>query len=103
MRVRDNIDIVQSATQLCRSRFPNIITQVMSRTTGSLRSLVDQCLLTIRQLCALALHSCTDGQEGVEEVFRTWIVSTCIIYYILHIHVVSCPMMKTYTARQDRL
>lgn len=73
MRVRDNIDIVQSATQLCRSRFPNIITQVMSRTTGSLRSLVDQCLLTIRQLCALALHSCTDGQEGVEEVFRTWI------------------------------
>ncbi|GLV33829.1 uncharacterized protein CBL_11286 [Carabus blaptoides fortunei] len=73
MRIRDNIDVVQSATQLCRSRFPNIITQVMSRTTGSLRSLVDQCLLTIRQLCALALHSCTDGQEGVEEVFRTLI------------------------------
>lgn len=73
MSVRDNIDLVESMTQLCRARFPQIISLLMSRMPncpGSVRGLVDECLLTLRQLCALVLNICEDGQTGVEGIFR---------------------------------
>lgn len=85
MSVRDNIDLVESMTQLCRARFPLIISLLMSRMPncpGSVRGLVDECLLTLRQLCALVLNICEDGQTGVEGIFREIIVSIIILHQI---------------------
>ncbi|KAI4471692.1 large proline-rich protein bag6 [Holotrichia oblita] len=66
--VRDNIDIIRSSQLLFRTRLPNIISLAASRNPNSLRMLVDQCSITMRQLCALVLYASANGQQGVEDV-----------------------------------
>ncbi|KRT83619.1 hypothetical protein AMK59_3956 [Oryctes borbonicus] len=68
LTVRDDIDIIRSTQLLFRTRLPNIISLAASRNPNSLRMLVDQCSITLRQLCALILHASANGQQGVESV-----------------------------------
>lgn len=75
MPVRDDIDIVQSVLQLFKARFPYIIFLVLSRNTRSLTCLVEQCIVTMRHLCALLMHCSANGQRDVEEVFKSMVVS----------------------------
>lgn len=78
MQVRNDIDIVRSAQMLLRSRLPNIINLTISRSPNALRMLVDQCRITLRQLCALLIRANTRGQDGLLEIFEQSVVS----YYI---------------------
>lgn len=75
MPIRDDIDIVRSVQMLLRSRLPNIINLSISRSPNALRMLVDQCRITLRQLCALVIRANTRGQDGILEVFEQLVVS----------------------------
>ncbi|GJQ76871.1 hypothetical protein Trydic_g15077 [Trypoxylus dichotomus] len=68
LTVRDDIDIIRSTQLLFRTRLPNIISLAASRNPNSLRMLVDQCSITLRQVCALILYASANGQQGVENV-----------------------------------
>ena len=81
MPVRDDIDIVRSATMLFRTRLPNIISLAASRNPNSLRMLVDQCRITITQFFALVLNASANGQQGVEDVVHHMVV---ISIQVLH-------------------
>lgn len=82
--VRDNIDIIRSSQLLFRTRLPNIISLAASRNPNSLRMLVDQCSITMRQLCALVLYASANGQQGVEDVLDH-IVVCCFIYLFIYL------------------
>lgn len=75
MPVRDDIDIVRSAQMLLRSRLPNIINLTISRSPNALRMLVEQCRITLRQLCALLVRANTRGQDGIVDIFEQAVVS----------------------------
>jgi hypothetical protein len=74
LRVRDDIDIVRSVEALFRRRLPDVITTATNLTSNNMRTLVDQCLILARMMCALALHASANGQQGVEETFQQIIV-----------------------------
>jgi hypothetical protein len=75
LRVRDDIDIVRSVEALFRRRLPDVITTATNLTSNNMRTLVDQCLILARMMCALALHASANGQQGVEETFQQIITS----------------------------
>ncbi|KAK4877337.1 hypothetical protein RN001_009843 [Aquatica leii] len=69
LETRDDIDIVRSVQTLLRARLPNIISLVASRSSNSLKMVVDQIRTTGRQFCALALRASQNGRQGVENIF----------------------------------
>lgn len=75
MPVQDDIDIVRSTQMLLRNRLPNIINLSISRSPNALRMLVDQCRITLRQLCALLIRANTRGQDGILEIIEQSVVS----------------------------
>ncbi|XP_022904804.2 large proline-rich protein bag6 isoform X1 [Onthophagus taurus] len=73
LQVRNNIDIVRSTTMLFRNRLPNIISLTASRNPNSLRLLVEQCKITIRQFFALIVYASANGIPGVEDVLQNMV------------------------------
>lgn len=87
MPVRDDIDIVRSVQLLLRSRLPNIISLCTSRSPNAMRMLVEQCRITLRQLCALIIRANNHGQDGVVEIIQQLLVSyfsinfLCVVFF----------------------
>ncbi|CAH1963100.1 unnamed protein product [Acanthoscelides obtectus] len=79
--VRDDIDLVRSYEEILRHRLPLLITIILSLNVGTTLQLLHQEFLTaVKTLLAFALYACTEGQQGVEQIFEQ-IVSNIIPRY----------------------
>ncbi|KAJ8927917.1 hypothetical protein NQ314_019547, partial [Rhamnusium bicolor] len=116
--VQDDIDMVRSAEQLFRQRLPNIINIAINLNSNSIRLLLDQCITTAQQLCALTLRASSTGQQGVEIVFeqimnrfmagvpqhiQNWTLMTSLVHLRQVISNLSVPesILQPYIVRQS--
>lgn len=67
--------MVRTAQELFRQRLPDIINMTINLNPENVRTLLNSCIETAKQLLALTLNASRNGQQGVEQIFEQVMVS----------------------------
>lgn len=74
MPTYEDIDVMGSLENFLRAQLPRLLYLMANLTPENVEDLMSETIRNLRLMCALTIHMCSAGQQGVERVLEQMLV-----------------------------